>query len=72
MSTKTKYLTIVFCGVTQLYCLPGYKYTNEWRRHELITYRDHRIMRRVNQWRPPRWVRWWALWATRAGDGWLW
>jgi undecaprenyl-diphosphatase len=37
-----------------------------------ITYRDHRIMRRVNQWRPPRWVRWWALWATRAGDGWLW
>ncbi len=37
-----------------------------------ITYRDHKLMRRVNQWRPPRWVRLWALWATRAGDGWLW
>jgi len=37
-----------------------------------ITYRDHKLMRRVNQWRPPQWVRLWALWATRAGDGWLW
>lgn len=37
-----------------------------------ITHRDHKLMRRVNQWYPPRWVRLWALWATRAGDGWLW
>jgi len=37
-----------------------------------ITYRDHKLMQRVNQWHPPRWVRLWALWATRAGDGWLW
>jgi len=29
-------------------------------------------MRRVNRWRAPRWVRWWMLLATRAGDGWLW
>ena len=33
---------------------------------------DHKLMRRVNSWRPPRWVRWWMLLATRAGDGWLW
>jgi undecaprenyl-diphosphatase len=37
-----------------------------------ITHRDHKLMRRVNRWYPPRWVRVWALWATRAGDGWLW
>ena len=37
-----------------------------------ITHRDHKLMRRVNGWYPPRWVRLWALWATRAGDGWLW
>ena len=37
-----------------------------------ITYRDHKLMQRVNGWYPPRWVRLWALWATRAGDGWLW
>ena len=29
-------------------------------------------MRRLNRWRAPRWVRWWMLLATRAGDGWLW
>src|SRR3984885_13456779 len=33
---------------------------------------DNTIMRRVNRWRAPRWVRWWMLLATRAGDGWLW
>ena len=33
---------------------------------------DHRLMRRVNRWRPPRWVRLWMLYATRCGDGWLW
>jgi undecaprenyl-diphosphatase len=37
-----------------------------------ITARDHRIMRRVHRWRAPRWVRVWALLATRGGDGWLW
>jgi undecaprenyl-diphosphatase len=33
---------------------------------------DHRLMRRVHRWMPPRWLRLWMLWATRAGDGWLW
>jgi undecaprenyl-diphosphatase len=33
---------------------------------------DNNLMRRVNRWRAPRWVRWWMLLATRAGDGWLW
>ena len=41
-------------------------------RMNFITHRDHKLMRRVNGWYPPRWVRLWALWATRAGDGWLW
>jgi len=29
-------------------------------------------MRRANNWFAPRWVRWWMIGATRAGDGWLW
>jgi undecaprenyl-diphosphatase len=33
---------------------------------------DNTLMRRFNRWRAPRWVRWWMLLATRAGDGWLW
>ena len=33
---------------------------------------DHKLMRRLNQWRAPRWVRTWMFLATRAGDGWLW
>src|SRR4051794_5663305 len=37
-----------------------------------ITHGDHRLMRRVNNWPAPRWVRLWMIWATRAGDGWLW
>ena len=37
-----------------------------------ITRRDHRLMHRVNRWTPPRWVRVWMIYATRAGDGWLW
>jgi undecaprenyl-diphosphatase len=37
-----------------------------------IDHRDHRLMRRVNQWRAPRWIRIWMLCATRGGDGWLW
>ncbi len=33
---------------------------------------DHRLMRRLNNWRPPRWFRVWMLLVTRLGDGWLW
>lgn len=34
--------------------------------------RDHRVMRLLNAWRPPRWMRLWMIAATRGGDGWLW
>ena len=37
-----------------------------------ITHRDHKLMLRLNHWPAPRWVRIWALCATRGGDGWLW
>jgi undecaprenyl-diphosphatase len=37
-----------------------------------ISTRDHRLMRRVNRWSAPRWVRLWMVCATRGGDGWLW
>jgi undecaprenyl-diphosphatase len=37
-----------------------------------IERRDHRVMRRVNGWRAPRWIRYWMIAATRLGDGWLW
>lgn len=37
-----------------------------------ITHRDHRLMRRVNSWPAPRWIRVWMICATRGGDGWLW
>jgi undecaprenyl-diphosphatase len=37
-----------------------------------IAHRDHTLMRHVNRWRAPRWIRVWALLATRGGDGWLW
>src|SRR5581483_8050602 len=33
---------------------------------------DYRLMRRANNWYAPRWVRWWMMSASRAGDGWLW
>lgn len=33
---------------------------------------DYRLMQRANNWFAPRWVRVWAMSATRAGDGWLW
>lgn len=39
---------------------------------QFIASRDHKLMRKVNKWPAPRWVRLWALAATRAGDGWLW
>jgi undecaprenyl-diphosphatase len=37
-----------------------------------VANQDLRLMRRVSRWRPPRWVRWWMIGATRAGDGCLW
>ena len=37
-----------------------------------IENRDHRVMRRMNRWKAPRWIRHWMLAATRMGDGWLW
>jgi len=37
-----------------------------------IQNRDHRVMRRMNNWPAPRWIRFWMLAATRMGDGWLW
>lgn len=39
---------------------------------EFIASRDHRLMRCVNSWSAPRWVRLWMIAATRGGDGWLW
>jgi undecaprenyl-diphosphatase len=33
---------------------------------------ENRLMRTVNRWRPPRWMRIWMIAATRGGDGWLW
>jgi undecaprenyl-diphosphatase len=37
-----------------------------------IARRDHTLMRRVNRWHAPRWIRVWMVCATRGGDGWLW
>ena len=37
-----------------------------------LSARDHRLMRRLNRWTPPRWMRLWMVAATRGGDGWLW
>jgi undecaprenyl-diphosphatase len=37
-----------------------------------ISRRDYSVMRRLNHWQAPQWVRLWALFATRGGDGWLW
>ena len=39
---------------------------------QFISARDHRLMRKVNQWPAPKWIRLWAISATRAEDGWLW
>jgi undecaprenyl-diphosphatase len=33
---------------------------------------DDRLFGRLLEWRPPRWVRVWMLWASRLGDGWVW
>jgi undecaprenyl-diphosphatase len=37
-----------------------------------VASRDHRLMVRLNHWRPPKWLRLWMLAATRSGDGGLW
>ncbi len=39
---------------------------------DLIVAGDYGVMRRVNRWRAPRWIRTWMICATRGGDGWLW
>jgi undecaprenyl-diphosphatase len=39
---------------------------------QFIATGDHKLMHKVNTWRAPKWVRMWAIAATRAGDGWLW
>lgn len=33
---------------------------------------DYRLMRRVQRWNAPLWVRWWMIASTRGGDGWFW
>lgn len=37
-----------------------------------VSSHDHRVMVRLNHWRPPKWLRLWMLAATRGGDGGLW
>ena len=37
-----------------------------------IERRDQRLMRRMNRWRAPRWIRIWTITVTRLGDGWIW
>lgn len=37
-----------------------------------ISRRDQKLMRRVQTWYAPRWIRVWMICATRGGDGWLW
>src|SRR6185369_3346019 len=37
-----------------------------------IDMRDQRLMRRVNRWPAPRWIRVWMTCATLGGDGWFW
>ncbi|HTU45606.1 MAG TPA: phosphatase PAP2 family protein [Bryobacteraceae bacterium] len=39
---------------------------------QFIATGDHKLMRVVNKWPAPKWVRLSAIIATRAGDGWLW
>lgn len=39
---------------------------------QFITTRDLKLMRLVNKWPAPRWIRLWAIAASRAGDGWIW
>ncbi len=38
----------------------------------LIATGDRILMRRINQWLAPKWIRNWMVAASRGGDGWLW
>ena len=38
----------------------------------LIASGDRKLMRLLNRWEAPQWIRKWMVIATRAGDGWLW
>jgi len=51
---------------------PGGGDVTRARAKSTLSFPDHQVMKRVNRWRAPRWIRWWMLGATRAGDGWLW
>ena len=39
---------------------------------QYIQARDYQVMRKVHGWRPPRWLRYWMIAATKLGDGWIW
>lgn len=39
---------------------------------QFIATGDHKLMHKVNTWSAPKWIRFSAILATRAGDGWLW
>lgn len=39
---------------------------------DYIQARDYQVMRKVHRWRPPRWLRYWMIAATKLGDGWIW
>jgi undecaprenyl-diphosphatase len=39
---------------------------------QFIATGDHKLMHKLNRWNAPKWIRLWAVAATRAGDGWLW
>jgi undecaprenyl-diphosphatase len=39
---------------------------------QFIETRDHQVMRQMNHWRAPKWLRIWMIWSTRLGDGWIW
>ena len=39
---------------------------------DFICQRDYVLMRCVNGWRAPHWIRLWMICASRGGDGWLW
>ncbi len=45
---------------------------NAGRAIQVLTAPDMFVMRRVNRWSAPRWVRRWVVLATRGGDGWFW
>lgn len=38
----------------------------------LISAGDRKLMRRLNRWEAPLWIRQWMLFASKGGDGWLW